>query len=98
MSSTRRKYTQEFKREAVRLSENEEKSAAQVARDLGLKPKLLYRWRATLRANGATAFRGHGHALPPDEVTQLRRELALVQQERDILKKALAIFSRSALP
>jgi transposase len=97
MSKERRQYTQEFKREAVRLSETGEKSAAQVARDLGIPPQQLYKWRAELRGHGSAAFPGAGQLHADAEVAQLRRELAQVQQERDILKKALAIFSRSAL-
>jgi transposase len=97
MSTERRQYTLEFKREAVRLSETGAKSIAQVARDLGLTPKRLYKWRAEARAQGTAAFPGTGQVHADNEVAQLRRELAQVQQERDILKKALAIFSRSAL-
>jgi transposase len=96
MESERRQYTPEFKREAVQLSELGDKSAAQVARDLGITPKILYRWRAKLRSAGQGAFRGQGPTHPEDDLVQLRREVALLQQERDILKKALAIFSQSA--
>ena len=95
MVDTRRKYTREFKLEAVRLSEEPDRTAAQVARALGISPKILYRWREAYKADGPEAFPGQGR-LPEseEEVRQLRRELERVRQERDILKKAIAIFSR----
>ena len=95
MDKARRRYTREFKVEAVRLSENPERSAASVARELGIKPKLLYRWRQELVEHADEAFPGQGK-LPESEeaVRQLQRELEWVTQERDILKKAIAIFSR----
>lgn len=96
MGSERRQYTPEFKREAVQLSKRGDKSVAQVARDLGITPKILYRWRAKLRSAGQGTMRGRGPAPPEEDLAQLRREVALLQQERDILKKALAIFSQSA--
>lgn len=95
MGDTKRKYTREFKLEAVRLSEDPEQTAAEVARALGISPKILYRWRQAFKADGQEAFPGHGK-LPEseEEVRRLRRELERVTQERDILKKAIAIFSR----
>jgi transposase len=95
MDKTRRQYTREFKLEAVRLSEDPDRSAASVARELGIKPKLLYRWRQELLEHANEAFPGHGRRPESEEaVRQLERELERVTQERDILKKAIAIFSR----
>jgi len=95
MDKTRRQYTREFKLEAVRLSEEAEASIARVARELGITPRLLYRWRQELLAHGDEVFPGHGKRRESqEEVQQLRRELERVRQERDILKKAIAIFSR----
>ena len=93
--SERRQYTREFKQEAVRLSETSGRAVAQVARELGIRPKLLYRWRADIRELGTEAFPGQGN-LPESEaeLQALRRELERVKLERDILKKALAIFSQ----
>ena len=95
MSEVRRKYTREFKLEAVRLSEDPDRTAAETARALGISPRVLYRWRQVFKSDGPEAFPGHGK-LPEseEEVRQLRRKLERVTQERDILKKAIAIFSR----
>lgn len=95
MSQERRRYTREFKLEAIRLSEESGKPIAEVARDLGINVKRLYRWRRRYREHGEQAFPGSGRLTEPDdELRRLRRELETVQQERDILKKALAIFSK----
>ena len=95
MSNGRRKYTAEFKREAVALSNHSDRTAVSVAHELGIAPQLLYKWRAAARQCSGAAFSGSGKLHEADELTRLRQELALVQRERDILKKALAIFSRS---
>ena len=95
MTTERRQYTAEFKREAVELSESSDKSVRQIADELGVQPKLLYRWRTASRRHASDAFPGHGKLNAADrEVVELRRELERTRQERDILKKALGIFSR----
>ena len=92
---TRRTFTKEFKQEAVQLSYDSESSVAQVAQNLGVRPELLYRWRAESRQEGDDAFPGKGKLKPSDEeMRQLRRELEQVRMERDILKKALSVFAR----
>ena len=93
----RRKYTKEFKLEAVRLSEDSDVPIDEVARELGIHPNTLYKWRREYLADGEAAFPGHGKLKArDDEVRQLRRELSRVRAERDILKKALAFFSRES--
>ena len=94
MSMKRRTYSREFKLEAVRLLETTDKSAAEIERELGIGAGGLSRWKEKLSTEGESAFPGHGR-LPPeeDELRRLRRELEIVRQERDILKKAVAIFS-----
>jgi len=74
VSETRRAYTREFKLEALRLSEDPDRRAADVARALGVSPRILYRWRQALKTKGQEAFPGHGR-LPESEekVRQLRR-------------------------
>jgi transposase len=93
--SRRTKYDPEFKREAVRLAIRGDRSAAQVARDLGLHPNILYVWKAQLKEDPEFSFPGQGNLKPQDqEMRDLRRRLRDVEEERDILKKALAIFSQ----
>ena len=95
MAKKRRVYTPEFRREAVRLLETSGKSSAQISRDLGIGSGCLIRWKQKLAEEGENAFPGHGR-LPPDQehIRQLEREIEILRQERDILKKAVAIFSQ----
>jgi transposase len=80
-------YSREFKLEAVRLSESSEKSVAQIARDLGVPERVLYRWRHQLREQQEQAFPGKGHQSELEEENhRLRREIELLKQEREILK------------
>jgi transposase len=91
----RRKFTSEFKREAVRLNKVAGVSVAQLSRDLGIHMTVLRRWVKEASGDVAQAFPGHAK---PDqlEVIQLRREVAKLKAERDILKKAAAYFAREA--
>lgn len=95
MTKKRRTYSREFKLDAVRLAEASDESVAQIERNLGITEGCLRKWRKRLATDGENAFPGHGN-LPPDQerLRQLERELEIVRQERDILKKAIAIFSR----
>lgn len=91
----RKKYTREFKIEAVQLSEESDRPIIDVANDLGIHPNTLYKWRKQLLEDGEEAFPGHGKMKASDEeVRRLRRELARAREERDILKKAIAFFAR----
>lgn len=91
----RRQFDSEFKREAVRLSYEAGRTMASVARDLGISETNLWRWRKKLAESGESAFPGTGHvSAEEEELRRLRRELTDVTEERDILKKALAVFSR----
>ena len=94
MTRTRRTYTREFKLEAIRLLETSGKSLAEIERDLGIGHGCLCRWQKALAAEGEEAFPGHGRMAPEqEEIRRLKRELEIARQERDILKKAIAIFS-----
>ena len=94
MGERRRKFSPEFKLEAVRMVTDGGHGLADVARDLGLRPDMLRRWKRQLEADPRQAFPGQGRLKPDDdEMRRLRRELDRVREERDILKKALAIFS-----
>lgn len=93
MTSNRRTYTAEFKQEAVRLQASSGKGVYEVERDLGITHGLLNKWKRQ-QQRGAVAFPGQGRSTPEqEEIRRLKRELAVAQQERDILKKAVAIFS-----
>ena len=94
MSETRRKYTREFKIETVRLLESSGKSAREIEEDLGIGKGVVYRWKRELNENRILAFPGHGN--PRDEeLARLRKENTILREERDILRKAVAIFSRA---
>ena len=91
----RKTYTREFKVETVRLLETSGKNGQEIEKDLGIGRGQIYRWRKQLAGEGGgiRAFPGTGK--PRDEeLMRLKRELATVREERDILKKAVAIFSR----
>jgi transposase len=91
----RRKYDREFKVEAVKLVMGGGRAVAEVARNLGIHENLLYKWREKYTEDIAHAFPGKGRLKPAEEeLRRTKRELANVTQERDILKKALAIFSK----
>lgn len=95
MAEERKKYTREFKVEAVAMLDRGEKSGHEIERDLGIASGQVYRWRKQLAAEGAgiRAFPGTGN--PRDEeLVRLKRENANLREERDILRKAVAIFSR----
>jgi transposase len=95
--SKHRRFSREFKQEAVKLMEEEGQSVAELGEELGVSSKSLYRWRQELKRDGEQAFPGKGRLKADDEyVRRLERELKRVKQERDILKKAVAIFSKEA--
>ena len=93
----RRRFTKEFKTEAVELALRSNKPMVEIAGGLGIRPELLYRWNSDYKTSKEQAFPGSGHLHDPEEeqVRRLERELRSTQEERDILKKALAIFSRA---
>lgn len=92
---SRKSYDNEFKREAVRLVIEEGRKASEVERNLGITPSLVSRWIREMKEDPEYAFPGKGRLkAPEDEVRSLRRELDQVKQERDILKKAITIFSK----
>jgi len=91
----RRRFDQEFKMEAVKLVIEGGETVASVAGDLGIHENLLHKWKYQYLEDGEHAFPGKGRLKPHDEeIRLLKRELASVKQQRDILKKALAIFSK----
>ena len=94
MTKTRRSYTTEFKLEALRLLETSGKSAGQLERELGLGQACLSHWKRKFARRGEQAFPGHGRLSAEHErIRQLERENEILRQQRDILRKAVAIFS-----
>ncbi len=95
MAQTRKQYTREFKSEAVRLLATSGKSATQIERELGLGQGNLWRWKRKFGSDGEHAAAGPSGRTPEQErIRKLERENEILRQERDILKKAVAIFSQ----
>jgi transposase len=89
-----RKYDKEFKLNAVNLCLTSNRGYIEIAKDLGIPLSTLHSWVEAHRKDGKEAFPGKGHLKPSEvEVAELRKKLAMVTEERDILKKALGIFS-----
>lgn len=94
MAKTRRKFSREFKIEAVKLVTEGGMSIAQVARDLDIGRNLLARWKRQFEED-SDAFPGKGHQSPEkEEITRLRRRVTQLEMERDILKKAVGYFAK----
>ncbi|PQP35450.1 hypothetical protein C6A37_02475 [Desulfobacteraceae bacterium SEEP-SAG9] len=95
----RRKYDPDFKRNAVRLTEEPGRTVASLAENLGIAKDLPYRWRREQRTKKELAFPGQGRealTFQQQEIRELESKLKDVEMERDILKKAMAIFSRAS--
>ena len=90
----RKRYSREFKLEAVRLTNESGKPVTEVARELEISVHQLYRWRDQAATEGQHVFPGQGKQHSPDELTVLRRENARLREERDILKKSLIFFAK----
>ena len=92
-----RTYTKEFKLQALELLENSDKSASELERELGITTGMLLKWKQRYKVN-KTENKIEPNDLPAAqaEIRRLKRELAIAEQERDILKKAIAIFSHKA--
>ena len=95
-----RTYTEEFKLEALELLKNSGKSGGQIERDLGITPGLLGKWRDRYQVINQGAEQAHLEASDFEaakrEIKRLRRRLAEVEEEREILKKTINIFSRKS--
>jgi transposase len=93
----RKRFTREFKFEVLRLFEQGSKSAAQLARELGVRRNQIYKWRKELQVRGEQeAFRGPGRNAAKENVsdlTALKKRVARLEEENAILKKAEAYFS-----
>ena len=97
MSKKRRSFSQEFKLEAVRMVIDGGGSISATARGLGISENGLRRWKKLYERDAEEAFPGNGRVSSQDEeVRRLKREVAVLRQERDILKKATALFARGS--
>jgi transposase len=95
--ATRRVFTREFKVEAVKLVRDRGVSVAQAARDLGLHENVLRKWVRDMASDPVQAFPGHGQMKADQaEIAALRKEVAKLKMERDILKKAAAWFAKES--
>jgi transposase len=97
MERERRTFTREFKLNAVELS-FKRGSIVELANELKIRPELIYRWRSEFASYQGKSFPGNGKPKMTEEeseIARLKKELADIRMERDILKKAVAIFSKS---
>lgn len=93
--SGRRKHDKQFKEEAIRLVTEGGRQVTEVARSLGIHENLLRTWKRKHKEDPAGSFPGKGHLKPQDEeLRKLQKENANLKEDREILKKALAIFSK----
>ncbi len=95
-TKTRRQYTEAFKTEAVRLVRDSARPVAQVARDLGMADHLLYRWRAEQQQTERRGQTRRSLRAEQAELARLRRENAVLKQERDFLRRAAAFFAKES--
>ena len=95
MARTRTSFTEEFKREAVRLAEQPGNTVAKIAQNLGIDASVVRRWIVQMRSGTWEPTAGTPlKSAQQQEINQLRRELAKVKTERDILKKAVGYFAK----
>lgn len=88
MGTSQPSYTREFKQQAVQLYETSGKTKTQIARDLGISDSALSKWCKELSEQGKEAFPGKGHQTSIEEENKrLKREVEILRQEREILKK-----------
>jgi transposase len=91
----RRKFSEEFKREAIGLTRLPGANVSQIAQDLGIGSNLLWRWRRELESTREKPFPGAGSSRDRELLT-LKRELAKVKKERDFLRDAAAFFAKES--
>jgi len=90
-----RTFDKDFKVNAVKLVLEGSRSMTRIANELGISPNTLTNWKKEYLKDKDNSFPGKGYQKPDDaELTKLRRQLARVTQERDILKKAIAVFTK----
>ena len=97
MTGSRRRFSREFKVEAVRQVVDMGHPVAHVARELDISASILRRWKERFEEDPSEAFPGNGRMKAEDEeLRRLRREVVMLRQERDFLKKTAAFFARES--
>ena len=98
MTTKRKRYSKEFKLEAVRQLEAGSKPAVDLARELGIQRNQLYKWQEQLSNNQEAAFPGSGRRIQNKdaEIARLKKELEIAHEENEILKKAAKYFARES--
>jgi transposase len=92
----RRKFSDEFKQEAVRLANEGRRPMTEIAKELGIRADLLGKWRADADERAARTEADGAPLTKDEEIRRLKRELELARQERDFLKKATAYFAKES--
>jgi len=89
-------YSKEFKLEAIRLMEQSERPASEIAMQLGIRRNQLYKWKEQMKKSGdvPAAKKGRPEKADQTEITRLRQELKRVKEENEILKKAAVFFAK----
>ena len=96
MSRRNRRYTKEFKLEAIQLAASSDKTLSAIEEDLGITQGMLSKWRRKYQVSEETQdLELSDLAAAEAEIKRLRRELAIAEEEREILKKAVSIFSKN---
>lgn len=93
----RKRFTQEFKQQAVRMMAGSDRSPADIARELGIHRNQLYKWKEQIGTGSSHANGSNGRS-GGSEISRLRRELETVREERDVLKKAMLVLARELHP
>lgn len=92
-NNDRKSYSREFKLEAVKMTKQAGRTVAEVARELGIRENDLHNWKKIVSELGGNAFPGRGKK-SQDEMSQLKREIARLREENEILKKAAIFFAK----
>ena len=95
MGRRNKRYTEEFKRDVLEMAAQDDVSVTQLSRDLGIDPSLIYKWRERYRVDETNGeLKPSSQREAEAEIRRLKRELAIAREERDILKKAIQVFTQ----